>query len=108
MINKSFQKPTPRLKFNRIVIDEDHHSDHETGKENPFFKKVSVKPLNLTAVIQKIHYIEPSWIPQPRELASLIDVGDSQYYLIGGMNYNTVSDISKLTISSSYQDHIRV
>lgn len=71
-------------------------------------KKISTKPFNLIAVVQKIHYNEPSWIPQPRELASLIDVGDSKFYLIGGMNYDTVSDISKLTVSSSYQDHLRV
>ena len=38
----------------------------------------------------------------------MIEVGDSQFYLLGGMNYETVSDISKLTINSSYQDHIRV
>jgi hypothetical protein len=58
--------------------------------------------------LQIINYEDPSWIPQPRESASFVGIGDSQFYLIGGMNYDTVSDISKLTVISSYSDHMKV
>jgi hypothetical protein len=53
-----------------------------------------------------IHFetVEPSWIPPPREYATMLQIVDNTqktsvtFHYIGGMNYDTVKEISKLHI----------
>lgn len=92
-------------------------------KNNPFLKRRAAKnePVQILKKIKnpfaKGHIVieatvltydveEPSWIPPPREYATLLpksfdlkDPKNFSLYYIGGMNYDTVKEISELKIT---------
>jgi len=94
---------------------------------NPFNKKASAKvvpeipkPIPKTtqttyafeAQVLPLYTIEPSWITPPREYATLVadrvapmsDHGIISLQYIGGMNYDTVKEVSELRITSYGSD----
>lgn len=58
----------------------------------------------------KIDIIEPSWLPPPREYATLVQNPKklNTFILIGGMNYTTVKEISELRLENPCAGKIRV
>lgn len=69
---------------------------------NPFKKSSLV----FDAEIIEYKIQEPSWIPPPREYATLLAIpGRQSLFYIGGMNYDTVKEISEVSLSLNQKGH---